>query len=77
MASAPVIIRSWLEIVALEMLKAMMNEVVDIVTEKEELENIRACLIWMNSWLEENKPPEDWTDLVDNQSDDDTIQRLA
>ena len=32
MASAPVIIRSWLEIVALEMLKAMMNEVVDIVT---------------------------------------------
>ena len=49
MASAPVIIRSWLEIVALEMLKAMMNEVVDIVTEKEELENIRACLIWMNS----------------------------
>ena len=46
MASAPVIIRSWLEIVALEMLKAMMNEVVDIVTEKEELENIRANLIW-------------------------------
>ena len=51
----------------------MMNEVVDIVTEKEELENIRASLIWMNSWSEEEKPPEDWTDLVDNQSDDDMI----
>ena len=37
---------SWLEIAALEVLKAMMNEVVDIVTEKEELENIRANLIW-------------------------------
>ena len=50
-----------------------MNEVVDIVTEEEEPENIRASLIWMNSWSEEEKPPEDWTDLVDNQSDNDTI----
>ena len=53
---------SWLEIAALAVLRAMMNEVVDIVTEKEELENIRASLIWMNSWSEEDKPPEDWTD---------------
>ena len=46
-----------------------------IVTENEELENISASLIWMNSWSEEEKPPEDWTDLVDNQLT--TIQFLT
>ena len=33
--------------------------VVDSVTEKQKMDNIRACLIWMNSLSEEEKPPED------------------
>ena len=41
----PCRIWSWLEKAALEVLKDMMNEVVDIMTEKEELENIRTRLI--------------------------------
>ena len=38
-----------------------MNEVVDIVTEKEEIEKIRESLIWMNNWTENEKPPKDET----------------
>ena len=42
-------IRIWsaLEVAAMGMLRDMAGEVVEIVTEKEEAENVRACMKWL------------------------------
>ena len=53
---------SALEVAAMGMLRDMAGEVVEIVTEKEEAENLRACM----KWMEENDDsiPEGWKSLV-------------
>ena len=47
------------------MLRDMAGEVVEILTEKEEAENVRACM----KWMEENDDsiPEGWKSLIEEE----------